>query len=139
VRVATRAAVQTAKELLRRFDDRVGLLPCEPLARVETTPGDGDRGDARGLCGLQRVEREPHRQAALRGHDPQPASLGAQRWQHVEDPGARLQLRMLPTPASSWSSGISRPSTVLVACRIKARMIAAESISVPSRSNGTVE
>ena len=39
--------------------------------------------------------------------------------------------------AISSASGISRPSTVFVACRIDARMIAPESITVPSRSKRT--
>ena len=42
-----------------------------------------------------------------------------------------------PTAAISASSEISRPSTSRVACRIEARMIPAESMTVPSRSKKT--
>src|SRR5256886_11754645 len=42
-----------------------------------------------------------------------------------------------PTAAISSSSGTSAPRTSLAACRIEARMIAPESITVPSRSKRT--
>src|SRR6266487_4490678 len=42
-----------------------------------------------------------------------------------------------PTAAISSSSGISAPRTSLAACRIDARMIAPESMTVPSRSKRT--
>ena len=43
-----------------------------------------------------------------------------------------------PQPLPATSSGISRASTVCVACLNEARMISPESISVPSRSKRTV-
>src|SRR5215212_3791690 len=42
-----------------------------------------------------------------------------------------------PTARPRSSSGMSRPSTVFVACRIEAMMIEPESITVPSKSKRT--
>ena len=105
--------------------------------------------------------------AALRRHDPEPPALGRERARarprsrrtagarrgaarcargrprRARRRGSASSARICairpgpPTAAFSSSSGISRPSTVVAACRIDARIIAPESISVPSRSKRT--
>src|SRR6266545_7673360 len=51
-----RTSLETAKELLRRVDDRMGVFLREALAGVEPSPRDGDRRYARSLRRLD-IER----------------------------------------------------------------------------------
>src|SRR6476469_7860223 len=84
-RAAAVVVLEDAKELLRRVDDRVGLLRFKPRAVVDTAPGHGD-GEHPRCLGCPDVERRVAHVGGRSGVRSEP--LGAEQ--------ERLRVRLVP-------------------------------------------